>query len=163
MAALPPLVMVLTTILSTAPVSYLIKKCSICFQRCSPFIFCWSAFHWSHEKFLCANCTVINPFFVLCAVFWHVKTPAHLALDGASCCLSFFLPNVRQPFVFWGWPQHRNFVWCLTLVQTLSSTCLAISVLSVISYIHSIRLLPVFLNPSVYNWAGRRLVDFFAQ
>lgn len=73
---MPVLILVLTTKLSTAPVSDLINKCSICFQSSSPFIFSCSAFHLFHEKFLCANHAVSNPLFILCTIFWHVTTPA---------------------------------------------------------------------------------------
>lgn len=112
MAALPTLIMGLPTILPIATVSYLINKCSICFLSSSPFVFCCSAFHWSHEKFLSANCTVTDPFFILLTVFWRVIPGLLMELLAAFI----LFPSVRQPLIFWGWPQHRNFMWFLTFV-----------------------------------------------
>lgn len=84
------LIVVLTTILSTAPVSDLINKCSICFQSSNPFIFSCSAFHLFHEKFLCANHAVINPLFILCTVFCMWQLRLSFTFDGSSCSLYFF-------------------------------------------------------------------------
>lgn len=111
------LIVVLTTILSSAPVSDLINKCSICLQSCSSFIFSCSAFHLFHEKFLCANHTVINPLFTLCTVFWHVTIPAPVLLLMdllAAFHFSFNFPRGQTPTCLLRVATADQLMWCHT-------------------------------------------------